>query len=151
MPLNHIRPIAICLIHHAGTILVLEGYDAVKSQIFYRPLGGTIEFGESSRQTVSRELREEIDAELTNLTYIGTLENIFTYDGRPGHEIVMVYEADLADRSLYEQAIIVGHEDSGAPFNAVWKPLADFTSGQSPLYPDGLLELLRHRDGGAAK
>jgi hypothetical protein len=148
MPLNHIRPIAICLIHHAGTIL---GYDAVKSQIFYRPLGGTIEFGESSRQAVSCELREEIDAELTNLTYLSTLENIFTYDGRPGHEIVMVYQADLANRGLYEQPLVVGHEDSGAPFNAVWRPLADFAGGQSPLYPDGLLELLKHTDQGAMK
>jgi len=36
----------------------------------------------------------------------------------------------------------MGHEDDGGQFMALWKPLADFTRGESPLYPDGLLELL---------
>ncbi|MEZ4517114.1 MAG: hypothetical protein R3C44_09860 [Chloroflexota bacterium] len=45
---NHIRPIAICLFSHNGRVLAAEGYDPIKQQTFYRPLGGTIEFGETS-------------------------------------------------------------------------------------------------------
>ena len=126
----------------ADVLLVLEGYDTSKEQTFYRPLEGAIEFGEYSYQTVVRELRKEIDAEITNLTYLGALENIFTYEGRPGHEIVMVYRADFTGAALYNQAVIMGREDSGAPFTAVWKPLADFANADAPLYPDGLLDLL---------
>jgi len=45
---------------------------------------------------------EEVGAKIKNLTYIGMIENIFEYDGKPGHEIVLVYEADFADSLLYE-------------------------------------------------
>jgi len=139
---SQVRAIAICVFRRQESILVFEGHDTTKRQTFYRPLGGTIEFGELSRQTVIREIREEIDAGITNLRLIGTLENLFTFEGQPGHEIVLVYEADFTDMTLYHRTLIVGQEDDGGHFNALWKPLADFASGQSPLYPDGLLELL---------
>ena len=46
---NHtIRPLAICLFQNSGAILVSEGYDGVKGIHFYRPIGGGIEFGETS-------------------------------------------------------------------------------------------------------
>ena len=73
-------------------------------------------------------------------------------EGQPGHEIVLVYDGAFVDRSIYEKAWVDGWEDKGIPFKAVWKPLADFRSGQPPLYPDGLLELLlESADAEAAK
>jgi 8-oxo-dGTP pyrophosphatase MutT (NUDIX family) len=140
-----VRPIAICIIRKDSSILVAEGDDTVKKQVFYRPLGGTIEFSEYSRDTVVRELREEIGAELTDVRYLGTIENIFTYNGQTGHEIVLVYEGTFADRSFYEKESIEGVEIDDSPIRAVWKSLTDFENGQAPLYPDGLLELL-HSD-----
>src|SRR6476619_6756649 len=104
MKAHAIRPIALCIIFHRddpNLIFVAEGIDPAKGQTFYRPLGGSIEFGERSAATVTRELREELDAELTNLSYLGTLENIFTYNGEAGHEIVLVYTADFARPDLY--------------------------------------------------
>lgn len=139
-----IRTIAICVIlhrDHTDRIIVAEGYDPVKAQTFYRPLGGRIEFGELSRDTVVRELREEIEAEVTSLRYLGTLENIFTYNGEAGHEIVLVYTGNFADPRLYDTEQIHGRGDSGEAFDVVWKPLSDF-NGQTPLYPEGLMELL---------
>jgi 8-oxo-dGTP pyrophosphatase MutT (NUDIX family) len=137
-----VRAIAICVLQRKEAIFVFEGYDTLKGETFYRPLGGTIEFGEHSAQAVRRELREEIGAELTNLRYLGALENIFIHEGQTGHEIVLVYAADFADASLYERALVMGQEDDGAPFKALWVPLADFAEGKFPLYPDGLLEML---------
>jgi 8-oxo-dGTP pyrophosphatase MutT (NUDIX family) len=140
-----IRAIAICVFRDGDRVLLGEGYDTSKKQAFYRPLGGTIEFGERSIETVARELREEIGAEVVNLRYLGTNENIFTYEGNTGHEIVRIYEGDLADRSFYEVDSIDGHEDTPdgpLAFKAVWMPIAHFVEGLSPLYPDGLLELL---------
>ncbi|MCA9941424.1 MAG: NUDIX domain-containing protein, partial [Anaerolineales bacterium] len=58
-----IRPLVICLFRHKNHILVMEGYDPVKQQTFYRPLGGGIEFGEHSAIALRRELREELGAE----------------------------------------------------------------------------------------
>ena len=139
----HIRPIAICLFHHNGRILVSEEYDPTKGEIFYRPLGGGIEFGEHSEDTIRRELMEEIGAEVKDLVYLGTLENTFVFDGKPGHEIVQVYDGALTESGLYEQAVISGHEaDVNLPMKVVWKPTHDFETGKSIVYPPGLLELL---------
>ena len=138
-----VRALAICLIQHAGCLLVAEGYDEVKHNTFYRPLGGTIEFGETGGETVARELIEEIHAQVVGIRYLGTLENIFVYNGQKGHEIVRIYAGELADRHLYEQPVLSAHEDDGEEFRAVWMPIDDFRQGQAILYPDGVLDLLR--------
>jgi 8-oxo-dGTP pyrophosphatase MutT (NUDIX family) len=138
-----IRPIAICVIRHDEHILVFEGRDPAKPETHYRPLGGGIDFGETGRAAVAREMREEFAAELQNVRFLGTLENIFTFAGLPKHEIVLVYEADLVDAALYSSEARVGHEDDGTPFQVMWKRLSDFGPGGLILYPDGLLSLLR--------
>lgn len=144
MKKNRIRPLAICVFRKDDRILVAEGYDPVKQQTFYRPLGGAIEFGERSEDTVRRELMEEIGAEVGEVWYLGTLENIFVFNGEPGHEIVMVYDGVLTDSGLYEQAEVEGNEaEVGESFKAVWKSLDEFGEGKSILYPTGLAELLR--------
>jgi 8-oxo-dGTP pyrophosphatase MutT (NUDIX family) len=139
---NVIRPIAICVFCHDGRILAAEGYDPKKGQAFYRPLGGSIEFGEYSAATIERELTEELGATVVDLRYLGALENVFTYDGQTGHEIVMVYDGAFADRSFYERPVINGVEDSGLAFRAVWVELAGRGPSAPPIYPTGLLELL---------
>jgi 8-oxo-dGTP pyrophosphatase MutT (NUDIX family) len=135
------RPIALAVIRDRDRLLVFEVADPVRGITGYRPLGGSIEFGERGHDTVARELREEIGADLVDIRYLGTLENIHQYLGRPGHEIVRVYEAGLADRSLYERDAIEGAEEDGEPLHCMWKSMADFARGD-PLYPEGLLELL---------
>ena len=143
MKKNKVRPLAICVFRHNDRILVAEGYDPVKKQTFYRPLGGAIEFGEQSQQTIHRELMEEIGAEVDNLQYLGALENIFIYSGDPGHEIVLVYDGLLKESGLYDQSVIEGEEAEGEGFfRAMWKSLDEFGAGKSVLYPTGLLEML---------
>ena len=142
--MNRIRPLAICLFRHKDCILVAEGYDPVKKEYFYRPLGGGIEFGEYSEQTIQRELLEEIGAEVSELKYLGTLENLFVFNGTPGHEIVQVYDGSLRDTGLYEQTVIMGSEvDINDTFRAMWKRIDEFRQGKSVLYPAGLLEMLQ--------
>ncbi len=139
----HIRPLAICLFRHNGKILVSEERDQAKDETFYRPLGGGIEFGEHSTEAIQRELMEEIGAEAKDLVYLGTLENIFTFNGEAGHEIVQVYDGALKESRLYEQAVISGHEaDVNLSMKVIWKSLDEFGPGKSILYPEGLLELL---------
>jgi 8-oxo-dGTP pyrophosphatase MutT (NUDIX family) len=142
MSVLNVRPIAICVCRDADRILVAEGHDSKKGETFYRPLGGTIEFGELGERAVRREFREEINTDLLEVRYLGMLENIFTCEGRRGHEIVLVYDGRLADQSLYHQEVIEANE-FGTHFKAVWKRLEEFGPGRSPVYPDGLLELIR--------
>ena len=140
--MHQIRPVALCVFQNKNRILVIEGYDKVKREIFYRSLGGGIEFGEKAEDTVRRELKEEINVELGEVRYLGTLENIFTFNGNSHHEIVMIHDGVLVDSGLYEQAVIVGKEANGDHIRALWKSLDEFREGKSILYPDGLLALL---------
>jgi NTP pyrophosphatase (non-canonical NTP hydrolase)/8-oxo-dGTP pyrophosphatase MutT (NUDIX family) len=134
-----IRPIAVCVFRDGDRILVGEGHDPVKDEWFYRPLGGSIELGEHGVQTIAREMREELGAEVAGLRFLGTLENVFTYAGQPGHEIVLVYDGAFVDRSLYRQERLqIGDDDQ----RAVWKTLAELRGPGARTYPTGLLELL---------
>jgi 8-oxo-dGTP pyrophosphatase MutT (NUDIX family) len=141
---KRIRPLAICIFRHNDRILVAEGYDSVKDEYFYRPLGGGIEFGESSVETICRELREEINVEVDrdSLKYLGAVENIFHFNGIPGHEIVLIYDGVLKNSRLYEEAVLTGKEADGEDVRAVWKNVNEFGEGKSILYPTGLAEML---------
>ncbi len=136
---SRIRCIAICIVEHEQKWLVLEGVDPVSEAYFYRPLGGGIELGESGEQAVQREFFEETGHRLGPPLYRETLENIFTYKGQICHELVRVYQADLADDFLYTQPRIIAHEDDGTPFPVIWVPLQDFIQQKKRLVPEGLL------------
>jgi ADP-ribose pyrophosphatase YjhB (NUDIX family) len=144
MSAPQIRALAICVFSHDGRILVNFSRDPVRELSFCRPLGGGIEFGETGADAIVREIREEIGAEVENVRYLGTLENIFTYLGEPGHEIVLVYDAKLPDQSLYQSAFVSGVESDGQPFTASWRKLDSF-GVELPLFPEGLVELLRSK------
>lgn len=141
---QRIRPLAICLFSHGDRILAAVGEDPAKGQTFYRPLGGAIEFGETAAQTIMREIQEELGAAVTGLRYLGTLENIFTFNGQPGHEIVMVFDGMFMDRLLYNEPELTGHEhEINEEFRAVWLSRDDLRRPDAPpLYPDGLLAML---------
>ena len=141
---NRVRPLAICVFRHHEYILVSESYDPVKKELFYRPLGGGIEFGERSSETVCRELREEIGVEVDaeSLRYLGAVENIFNFNGKPGHEIVLIYDGALKELELYNQSEILGQEANGEEIRAIWKNIDEFGKGKAILYPTGLLEML---------
>ena len=51
-----IRVIAICVFRIAERILVFEAFDSVKETPFYRPLGGGVEPGETTRELPLGEL-----------------------------------------------------------------------------------------------
>ena len=144
-----IRPLALGILWrsrgHDNELLVFEACDHVKDETYYRPLGGGIEFGEHGQEALRREFREEIGVELASARYLATLENVFTCNGQRGHEIVLLYEVTLADRSLYEQETFEVREETET-LTARWMPLRIFQKGGPPLYPDGLLELLTAKD-----
>lgn len=134
-----IRVIAICVFLHDRRILVARGYDSTKSEHFLRPIGGEVEFGESSRDALAREVREELGLEIQDATLLGVLENVFSYDGAPGHEVVFVYDAKFSDAAAYERESLPMNED-------VWDGAARWihldAPPSDPVYPTGLLELL---------
>jgi 8-oxo-dGTP pyrophosphatase MutT (NUDIX family) len=114
-----VRPIAICVCQDSNRILVGEGHDRKKGETFYRPLGGTIEFGECGEETVQREFLEEINADLTDVRFLGLLENIFSYEAKREPELVLVYDGRLHDASLYQRMSIQGDGVRGGIYSHV--------------------------------
>ena len=142
-PVPRIRAKVVCVFRRDdGAILVNEAYDSVERERYWGPPGGGVEFGERVADAVRREMREELGAELCDVALLGTLENVFTYEGEPRHELVFVFTARFADAARYAEEEVAGDEE-GERFVARWKALDFFAGGGAPLYPKGLLEMLR--------
>jgi len=129
-----IRLKAMCLFNHEGKTLASKGYDEKKNQTFYRVIGGSVDFGEKTEEGVRREIREELGCEVENLELVKIVENIFEYNGVPGHEVVFLYKGDLSNKDLYAQEKIHIVEPY-SEFNAEWVPIEDVVSGKAILYP----------------
>ena len=137
-----IRVLALGLIRDTNNRTFLsEGYDPVKKDKFYRALGGDVEFGETSLEALQREFQEELQAELTNIRYLACLENIFTFQGNPGHEIIQLYQCDFADPKFYQQEKIAFNEGEREK-TALWMDIKTLTSGDVRLVPEGFVEYL---------
>lgn len=76
------------------------------------------------------------------IRYETVLENIFTYAGCPGDEVVLVYSVKIADKALYEKDSFNVIENGELAGLAVWKSLNFFKLTNYPLYLDGLPEWL---------
>ena len=125
------------------SLLLTATADPATGEPFYRPIGGHLEFGETASDTLVREFGEELGLEVTVSSYLGTLENLFTYNGQPGHEVDLVFAAVLNDPALYNQSRFPRLDDPpGAQRHAIWVSLKDLRARPVPLYPSGLLTLL---------
>lgn len=131
---KQIRVIALGLIRRAdGKILLEKGRDSVKQEDFYRPLGGGIEFGETGAATLQREFIEEIGKDITVNHLIGTIENIFKYEGQPGHQIMLLYEAGFTDPANYEMTHFQRLDNEDAL--TCWRSLEDIKQEGALLHP----------------
>jgi ADP-ribose pyrophosphatase YjhB (NUDIX family) len=124
--------------HHA----VLRASDPSDGRTFHRLLGGGVEVGETSEAAVVREIAEELGATLVAPRLLGVVENIYTYDGEPGHEVVFVYTGRLAEGDVVPPE---GgwYDDVGIPMWVEWRPCGEVGVDAPPLYPDDLGPLLR--------
>ena len=135
------RPVALGLLRVGDELLVFRGYDSSKDQTYYRPLGGTIEFGERSEAAVRRELREELNVTVTSTHLLGVIENVFTANREAGHEIDFIYEVSVTEIDALRAGPIVATEADGSSIDCLWRPISTFTDSE-PLHPPGLLALL---------
>ncbi|MDD4531498.1 MAG: NUDIX domain-containing protein [Candidatus Pacebacteria bacterium] len=88
------------LIRKEGKVLVCR----FKGKNFYFFPGGHVEFSEKAEDALRRELKEELDLEIEEMEYMGTVENIYEEDGDKHHEINLVFgvevKGEVTDKSM---------------------------------------------------
>lgn len=113
-----------------------------------RFIGGGIRFGETSDDALEREFREELGVAVEAGPVVGTVENVYTWDGERAHELAVIRTGRFADESLYDRETFRGVDDGGAfEYEADWRLLADLLESPEPFYPEGVADLFGE-DGG---
>ena len=136
---KEIRPIALGLAIKDNKLLVSEGYDKVKKQTFYRCLGGGIEFLEKGEDALKREFLEEINIDIIVKDFLGISENIFTYQGRKAHELILFYSIEISDENYQEEYKVI--DDHGETI-AKWINIDEFKNKNKILYPEEVFKYI---------
>ncbi len=66
-----------------------------KGREYYFLPGGHVEFGETMHTALIREIKEEMDVSVSNVNFIGGIENIFTQNEKMIHEVSFIYQVDV--------------------------------------------------------
>lgn len=82
---------AACIIKHNNKVLLHKSDD----KDHYCLIGGRVEIGENSENTIRREIIEELGKEIDITRYVSTIENFFEFEGSKYHEYMFVYEAEF--------------------------------------------------------
>jgi ADP-ribose pyrophosphatase YjhB (NUDIX family) len=140
---NRIRVKALAWLQQDDALFVVKMHDSVKGDEYYRPIGGTVEFGETTRDTLQREVKEELGTTINITGDPLIFENLFTCDGERGHEIDYLYPASFTDPAFMEERVFPLLEANDASFDAEWIELVKFLNDELRLVPEALLDWYR--------
>lgn len=138
-PAPRIRFKALGLHWRAGRLLAAEVLDDAGRVKGVRPLGGSVDFGETAEAAVIREFREELGLTVKILSTPIFMENIYVHEGCLGHEILAIFDVAFANGVFADESRIEFHEDDGTQCFAEWFALDTLDlPGRPQLYPNGL-------------
>lgn len=142
---SRIRMKSLAWIEDQGMLFVVKMTDKVKKDEYYRPVGGSVEFGELAKDAVQREMHEELNTEIEITGTPLILENLFTCDGEAGHEIDYFFPCRFVDEDFYKRKNFNLIEADGSHWPAMWVKLEDCLDGTLRLVPESLLEWYKTR------
>jgi 8-oxo-dGTP pyrophosphatase MutT (NUDIX family) len=117
-----------------GRLLVSPGFDHVSRNPHFRLLGGQVEFGERSEETLMREMREELGAEVDVGELLEVVQNVYVFNGKQKHEIAFIHRARFLDDAFLGKNELPNIEP-GNDEVAKWLPIAEVLNGPVPLFP----------------
>lgn len=79
------------IIQTEGKILVCK---RIGKRYYFFP-GGHVEFGEGTKEALSREIKEELGLVVKKCSFIGSSEHIFIQEGEKHHEINLAFKVKV--------------------------------------------------------
>lgn len=76
---------------------------------------------------------EEINTDIKVKDFLGISENIFTYQGKKAHELILFYSIDISDDNYQEVYKVI--DDHGETI-AKWIDIEEFKNKNKILYPE---------------
>ncbi len=146
MPKRRIKTKVIGLALREGRLLAFEVTDDEGRLRGVRPLGGSIEHGETREAALRREFREELRTEIDILGGWTTFESVYRKSGETRHEFLFAAPIRLVSRDIPLDGEALYHEGDGALCRARWFALDALARGEPKLFPDALLGFLQGAD-----
>ena len=107
----------------------------------YAMIGGRVEIGESSENTIKREIKEELGKDIKIKEYISTIENFFEIKGSKYHEIMFVYGIEFINEEDKKIDYVMKNIEGKDYLQYEWIDLDKID--EYPLRPDVLKEVLK--------
>lgn len=121
------------LAFRAGHVLVHRA----THELFWTFPGGRAEIGETSQETLVREMREELGVEADIRRLLWTVENFFHFEKRDYHELGFYYLMDLPEHFAFSEGGIVHRiVDGPNEIEFKWVPATPEALSALPLQPD---------------
>ena len=122
---------------HENSVLLHQG----EGEDFWTFPGGRAEFGETAEQTLKREMREEIGADVEVIRLLWFVESFYTYADIQTHEIALYFLMRLPPAPEYKGSFLGEEETMKLTFQ--WFPLNLEVLSSLPLLPSFLQTALQ--------
>ncbi|WP_433772293.1 NUDIX domain-containing protein [Bacillus wiedmannii] len=110
-----------------------------ENESFYRFPGGSIEFGETAKEAIERELWEEYNLEVFVQELAVVNENVFEWNGEKGHHCTLIHWGTVRE-VVTNEIRHKEHED----IILIWKSIEELKA--KPTYPEGILSYLEENN-----
>lgn len=122
---------------HNGKVLVHKNVNSNH----YALIGGRVEIGENSADTVRREIKEELGKNVQITGYVSTIENFFEMKGSKYHEIMFVHKIEFTDEDDKKIEYTMKNLEGKDYLQYEWIELSKID--QYPLLPEAIKEVLK--------
>ncbi len=122
---------------HNGKVLVHKNMNSNH----YALIGGRVEIGENSADTVRREIKEELGKDVQITGYVSTIENFFEMKDSKYHEIMFVHKIEFTDEDDKKIEYTMQNIEGKDYLRYEWIELSKID--QYPLLPEAVKEVLK--------
>ena len=125
---------------HNGKILVHRNVNSDH----YALIGGRVEIGENSADTIKREIKEELGKNVEITGYISTIENFFELKGIKYHEIMFVYKAEFCNEEDKKIEYTMKNMEGGIESDIHYEWIKIDELEKYPLKPQKIINVIKN-------